>query len=157
MAIEPADISTEEYNRRVASWTTATGMKIRAALKSLTHAGKGDLVKSLRGKNDTRFVEIDRIAFHFARHGVFLHKGVGRGYIMQGGTVVRGYKPGKVLTAMALNSNREVKPVVLKGSVNRKAVEWFNPIVQENIEKLADLVAEMRADQVVSATKIMIR
>jgi hypothetical protein len=157
MAVEPRDISTEEYNERVAYWTTDTGMKIRAAIKSLTSKGKGDLLKSLRGKNDKRFGEIDRISYHFERHGVFVHKGVGRGYIMRGGTVVRGFKPGSDLTAYALVKNRIAKPVVLTGSVNRKAVEWFNPVIQNNIEKLADIITEMRADQAVNATKILIR
>jgi hypothetical protein len=157
MAVDPENISTEEYNERVAYWTTTTGMKVRAALKSLTHEGKGDLLSSFKGKNDKRFGDIDRIAYHFDRHGVFLHKGVGRGYIMNGGTVVRGYKPGKILTAMAQNKNRVVQPVVLKGGINRKPIEWFNPIIIENIEKLADMVASMRADQVVNATKILIK
>jgi hypothetical protein len=157
MALEPIEISTEEYNKRIAAWTTSTGMKIRAAIKSLTSKGKGDLLRSLQGKNDRRFGDIDRIAYHFVRHGVFLHKGVGRGYIMSGGTVIRGYKPGKVMTAMALNKNREVKPVILSGAINRKPIEWFNPVVQSSVEKLADIIAEMRADQVVNATKIFIK
>lgn len=163
MAVEPTDISTEEYNKRVASWTTAIGMKIRAALKSFTHAGKGDLVKSLRGKNDKRFGKIDRIAFHFARHGVFLHKGVGRGYKMVGGTVVRASTPGSFITR---NTEGKITSKILKAGpvgifenskVLRKPADWFNPIVQDNIDKLAGVVSEMRADQVVNATKIFIK
>jgi hypothetical protein len=157
MAIDPNEISQEEYNQKITSWGQKLGVKIRASISSLAVKGKGDLLSSLRTKAYKWYGEVDRIAYGFDRHGVFWHKGVGRGHIMQGGMVVRGYKPGKVLKAAAVNAGRIAEPQILKsGTVNRKPVEWFNPVVAENIGQLADLVAELQADRAVNATKMLI-
>lgn len=159
MAVEPEDIDLEGYNRRIAKWGTELGGKIRASIRMLTSKGKGDLVQSLRMKTGKWYGEIDRLAYHFLRHGVFLHKGVGRGYEMVGGKVVRvsGSKNIQSWKQYAMNKNREMQPKVLRGyTMERKPAEWFNPVVQENIEQLADLVTEMNADKAVNATKILI-
>jgi hypothetical protein len=157
MAIEPEEISQEEYNRRVTAWGSALGNKIRASIRALTTKGKGDLVKSLRLKATKWYGEVDLLSYHFVRHGVFVHKGVGRGYMMRGGSVVRGYKPGRDLKIFK-NKNAFPRSKILKSNTfNRQPLEWFNPVVQENIEGLADLIAELDADKVVNATKILIK
>ncbi|HNX38699.1 MAG TPA: hypothetical protein PL124_11640 [Candidatus Cloacimonadota bacterium] len=158
--IDPVNISLEDYNKRISAWGTQTGVKIRSAIRSLTSKGKGDLLRSLRAKSYKFYGEVDRIAFHFVRHGVFLHKGVGRGYAMIGGKVMR--VSGSANTAYwkqyARSKNRSFEPKVLRGTtMKREPVEWFNPVVSDNIDKLADMVSEMRADQTVNATKILIR
>jgi hypothetical protein len=160
MAVEPKNITSEEYNDRIAGWSSATGVKIRASIKSLTSKGKGDLLRWLRAKNYKYYGEIDRIGYSFPRHGVFLHKGVGRGYAMVGGKVVRvsGSLQNSFWKEYAKLKNRNFSPKVLRDTeIMRKAVEWFNPVIRDNIDKLADMVAEMRADQSVNATKILIR
>lgn len=157
--IEPANITQEDYNKRITGWGTQTGVEIRNAIRTLTSKGKGDLLRSLRAKSYKWYGEVDRIAFHFVRHGVFVHKGVGRGYAMIGGKVLR--VNGSASTAYwkeyARRKNRSFEPKLLRGDMKRKPVEWFNPVVSGRMEKLADLVAEMRADQAVNATKILIR
>lgn len=158
MAIEPNDISSDEFNSRVAGWGGDVAGKIRMSIRSLTTKGKGDLVKSLRMDTRKDFGEIDRIGYKFNRYGVFVHKGVGRGYIMKGGVVVKGYRPGKVLKSMANNSNKALPDkIALSGTINRKPKPWLNPVIDDNIEKLANMVAEMRADQVVKVTRIKIQ
>jgi hypothetical protein len=156
MAVEPQAIGIEEYNKRVTAWGSTLGVKIRTSIRMLTTKGKGDLLRSLRLKTAKWYGEVDKLAYHFERHGVFAHKGVGRGHHMEGGVVVRGQAPGKILSAA--NVNQRLRQVVLRSaSVNREAVEWFNPVVTDNIEKLADLVAEMDADRAVNETKILIK
>lgn len=158
MAVEPQEIGIDEYNKRVADWGSALGKKIRDSIRALTTKGKGDLLKSLRLKTAKWYGEVDKLSYHFARHGVFAHKGVGRGYYMDGGKVIRGNKPGKVLTAKTLDINYRLHQAVLRSAkINRKPTEWFNPVVSENIEGLADLIAEMDADRMVNATNIMIK
>jgi hypothetical protein len=158
MAIEPQGIGIEEYNTRVTKWGSALGNKISTYIRALTTKGKGDLVKSLRLKAKKWYGEVDLLAYHFDRHGVFAHKGVGRGYYMEGGTVLRGVKPGKVLTAKSLDINYKLNQVILRSAKGkRKPTEWFNPIVAENIDGLADLIAEMDADKMVNATNMMIK
>ncbi len=160
MTTEPREITTEEYNEKISSWSAATGTKLRASIQRLTSKGKGDLLRSLRAKNYKYYGEIDRVAYNFQRHGIFLHKGVGRGYAMVGGKVVRisGSLQNTFWKEYAKLKNKSLSPKVLSDTPSmRKAVEWFNPVINDNIDKLADLVAEMRADQSVSATKILIK
>jgi hypothetical protein len=168
MVIEPQEINIDEYNAKVTAWGSAIGIKIRASIRMLTSKGKGDLVRSLRLKTAKWYGEVDKLSYHFDRHGVFVHKGLGRGYAMVSGKVLRvsgspkdtrlwggiEYKKiGKVIRV-----SRDYKPKVLTSrSINRKPVEWFNPVVDENIEGLADMIAEMDADRIVNATKIKIK
>ncbi len=80
----------------------------------------------------------DGASFRFERHGVFVHKGVGRGYQMQGGMVVR----------------------VAKNPPNprqRVPVDWFNNIVKNNVPELADRVAAINADAAINAIRMRIR
>lgn len=156
MAVEPQEISQEEYNKRVTEWGSTVGVKLRASIRMLMSDGKGKLLKSLRLKTAKWYGEVDKLAYHFERHGVFAHKGVGRGYHMEGSRVVRGR--GKLLNDKKADVNQRLKQFVLRSAdVKRHADEWFNPIVQQNIDKLADMVAEMNADRVVNATKILIK
>jgi hypothetical protein len=158
MALEPQEIGIDDYNKRVTDWGKDLGNKIRSSIRSLTSKGKGDLVKSLRLNAKKWYGEVDLLAYHFVRHGVFAEKGVGRGYYMSGGVVVRGNKPGKVLTAETMNVNYRLRQVILRSaSINRKPTEWFNPVVATNIESLADLISDMDADRTVNATKMLIR
>jgi hypothetical protein len=158
MAVEPEEIGVEEYNRRISNWGGTVTKKLKDSARMVAGKGEGELAKSIRSKTGKLDVEIDKIAFHFVRHGVFAEKGVGRGYIMSGGTVVRGFAPGKVLKMIGKNKNRRVgEKVIRDGSINRKPAHWFNPVVEENVPQLADIVAEMDADKVVNTTKILIR
>lgn len=84
-----------------------------------------------------KFSISEGVSFRFERHGVFLHKGVGRGYQMQGGMVVR----------VAKNPP--------KGEV-RRPVEWFNPIINARTPQLANDIARVNADAAVNATRMRI-
>lgn len=64
---------------------------------------------------------IRRIGFAFPRHMVFVHKGVGR-----------------------------ETPIAKVGSTNRHAKEWFVPVMDKNIEDLANTIAEKDADMVIN-------
>jgi hypothetical protein len=84
--------------------------------------------------------EVDRIfkiAFKFERHGVFVHKGVGRGYVAAGQGFV----------------NRIAKGPQVR---QRIAVEWFNPILDQNLPELADRLAAINADSSVNSTAMKI-
>jgi hypothetical protein len=159
MADEPVEIGQEEYNQKVTDWGSKLAVKIRDSIRSLTSKGKGDLLKSLRLKTGKWYGEVDKLSYHFVRHGVFVHKGVGRGYAMVGGNVVRvsGSLQTKFWKEYAKKKNREYNPRLVGGDMKRKPEQWFNPIVAQNIQELADMVGEMHADRVVNATKILIK
>lgn len=81
---------------------------------------------------------ITKIAFKFERHGVFVHKGVGRGYRADG----KGF-----VTRIAKNppAGRE-----------RVAVEWFNPVLDRYLPELVEKIARINADAVVNSTAMKI-
>lgn len=63
---------------------------------------------------------INRVSFRFPKHLVFVHKGVGKGV-----------------------------PAGFSGSTTRKPKPWFNPVVEYDIDRLADIVAENQGDMIV--------
>ena len=163
MEPEPNETNIEDYNNRITDWGTKTGQNIRNSIRMLTSKGKGDLLKSLRLKTAKWYGEIDKISYHFERHGIFVHKGVGRGYRMIGGSVVRVSIPGSVTINKGKSNERKILkagPIgIFAGSkINRTAKEWYNPIIIKDVDTLADMIAEMNADRVVNiSNKIKIQ
>jgi hypothetical protein len=84
-----------------------------------------------------KFSISEGVSFRFERHGVFLHKGVGRGYQMQGGMVVR----------VAKNPP--------KGPA-RQPVDWFNHIINARTPQLANDIARVNADAALNAARMRI-
>jgi len=79
---------------------------------------------------------ISNVSYSFSLHGVYVQKGVGRGYAMEHGMVIR--------TAAGK-------------SMNRRPNEWFNPVIEETLPALADKLAEINADAFLSLTRILIK
>lgn len=92
------------------------------------------LAASIRSKTGIHDGEIDIITYQFERHGVFVHKGVGRGYPIKGGATIKN-PSGKT----------------------RVAVEWFNPVLDHEVQKLANLIARINADAVLNSARAIIK
>ncbi len=135
----------EAVNNLIKQWIP----KVRTALKTSARwfsDGKSDpfvtrgnrlerkLAESINSKTGLTYGVIDRVGFSFERHGVFVHKGVGRKYPITGPEKVK-HPSGKV----------------------RTAVEWFNPELEKYIPELADRIAEINADLAVNATRLRIK
>lgn len=130
------------YNNDVRSWGQKTRRKLVSSIKQLTQKGKGDLVKHLRMKTKKDYGLVDRVTYQFPRHGVFFHKGTGKGYKITGG-VLRRVPSGKNKT-------------LTSSSIKRVPAEWFNPVINDNVDSLADMVAKHMADAAVNATRLKI-
>lgn len=117
-----------QFGKSVPFITRGTGSKQRQ---------EGKLVNSIKPSTKQSYGEIDTISFSFERHGIFVHKGVGRGWEMTGKLVRRTAK-GK-----------------MEGG-GRNVVEWFNPVIDRHAPDLADQIAVVNADAVVNATKLKI-
>lgn len=136
------------YNKAILNWGHATRSKLMYSISKLSMKGKGDLMRSLIVKTRWDYGEIDRIEFSFVRHGVFFHKGVGRGYFMQGGKVVRGYRS-KVVRGLGSHGEEAGGFVVVSGAHRRRPKEWFNPILDGNLPTLIQAIIEIRGDLVI--------
>jgi hypothetical protein len=136
-----------EQNQAVLKWTSMVVRYIRNSSLQFTLGKTGSvsrpgrielkLSSSIKSKTKMDYGVVDRVTISFERHAVFLHKGVGRGYKIMGGMVVR--------TSKSITTKRRVP------------VDWFNPILAQTLPELADKIAEANADAVLNATHIMIR
>lgn len=111
-----------ENNREllVQSWGRETLVKLKANISAtgITYSNPSSL-KRVGVKFRRKRGEIDRISFNMPRHGIFVHLGVGRG-----------------------------TPKSKIGQTKRQAKEWFNPVIEKEIDKLADGLAENTAETI---------
>lgn len=140
-------ISQEEIrqtNEAIKQWIP----KVRSALKSSAkwfsdgkhesfvirgNQREGKLAESITSNTGFDFGLISRVGFAFERHGVFVHKGVGRKYPISGPQEIK---------------NPSGRP--------RVAVDWFNPELEKYVPELADRLAEINANFAVNATRMKI-
>ncbi len=160
-----------EYNTMIRKWSAMVRRKILGNTLKLRKGKSGTITRgSLTGKPHLEYKlkdnllynpryfygQIDSVSYSFERHGVFVHKGVGRGYIVVGNTVVRGRRPGNALKKLAKANGREAQSVILSGPVRRQPVDWFNIIIDKNVPELADKIAELNANAAVNAIHLRI-
>ena len=139
----------EQQNEVVNQWVPKVRTQLRSSARwfsdgkpeSMVLRGKGGLrrvekklAKSIESKTRINFGAIDTITFNFERHGVFVHKGVGRGFPIRGKGIIKN-PSGK----------------------RRIAVEWFNPVLDKNMPKLADSIAEVNADVALNSARAQIK
>ena len=98
---------------------------------------EGKLAQSIESKIRKEYGAIDKLSYSFERHGVFVHKGVGRGYVASGSFVTR------------IAKGEQKSP--------RVAVEWFNPVLDRNLPELANRLTELNADIAINSTLMHIR
>lgn len=118
-------------NARVDGWSHETANAMLAAMAKYGIYDTGRLYRFLRYKLNYDSGDVDRISFRIQRYGIFVEKGVGRGH-----------KITDVKAAGASIANR------------RKPKPWFSEAIDPRLEKLADMVASAKANQVVNALPI---
>jgi hypothetical protein len=69
----------ESMDREIDAWRKMTVQKLQRRLAGLGLKERATLIKSVKGSLRRRNLEIEKVAFSFARHGIFLEYGVGRG------------------------------------------------------------------------------
>jgi len=139
---------SKEQNAVVRKWISMVQKRLKLNTAMLTH-GKNQsrfhhgrlerkLSDSLKSQTKQKYGVIDQASIIFERHGVFVHKGVGRGYKMVGGTVVRTAKSVISLTT-------------------REPREWFNPAIDQLMPELVEKLEQINADAVINATRLVIK
>ena len=130
--------NTEEmdaFNEKIKAW----GLKVKATMPASisAHGIRGKkLSGSIKNTYYYDYGEIYRLGFSFAREGIFVHKGVGRGYVMSGGTVVK---------------------ISKSQGFNRKPKPWFNPVIESFIPDLDEIIQEYSETAILNSTRIFIR
>ena len=147
----------------VVQWSSMVISYMRGAAAVLQHGKEGTIDRktplhterrledSLRSSTRVNYGVISSVSIQFERHGVFVHKGVGRGYHIQGGVVIRTAKsdaPGEGDHSFPRNKKDRM--------VERHPYEWFNPVIDETLPELANKLAEINADAAVNATRMTI-
>ncbi len=112
-------INVNTANARITDWAKGTEGDLKEEIKSLGIRHRANskspmaAVKALKTTYRKGDGIINRISFRIPRHMIFVHKGVGRD-----------------------------TPIEKVGQTNRKAKPWFNPVIDKNIDELADIAAE---------------
>lgn len=161
----------EGYNGMIRSWSAMVRRKIIHRTLILTHGKSSSVTRGIASGHPRTehklqskilykpryfYGEIDSISYSFERHGVFVHKGVGRGYIMQGNTVIRGIKATPAAKKAAILAGLPVSNTILSGPIRRKPVNWFNIIIDQNVPELADKIAQANLNAAVNALRLRI-
>ena len=138
-----------KFNAGIRKWGNTTNAILRNVVKSrLTkgkivsphiyasgiHKGKEErkLGESLKAsfKNEEGGAKIEVIRFGLERHGVFVQKGVGRGYPISG-------------------KNTQNPALPNKSVGGRRPKDWYNSTIDKNTRKLSDTLVRHSSDAIV--------
>ena len=130
-----------KFNREVRAWGNMVNAGLKASISR--HISKDEHLSASLKQNYRHFdktvkagEEITSIGFSFAEEGIYVHLGVGRGYVMEGGTRM-------VIKKTNRDDLREPK-------------DWFNPVIRQHIDSLGEIVKNYCGDLIVNASRIYI-
>lgn len=130
-----------DFNADVKAWGKKVDSALRLSISDWIDTDKR-LTRSLKqnyrhyGQPSMEGQEITSIGFSFKAEGVYVHLGVGKGYNMENGT--------RILTKTTNDKwNRQPKP-------------WFNPIIEQHIPELVEIVKKYCGTLLVNTTRIYI-
>lgn len=126
----------DRFNAEVIGWGNSVLAELRLSIPEMGIDGN-ELSKSLKLNPHKNRDTINRIGFRFKPEGVYVHKGVGRGYQMQGNSVVR--------TAKGKPNPQERIPK-----------PWFNPVIAAFIPDLEKIVGNYYSTAVINSVRIYI-
>lgn len=143
-----------EFNKAVESWQDNVAAKLRTSVSSKSSR----IAQELEPKAYTdKYGIINRLGFSFPRHGIYLHKGAGRG---QGGHTGSQWSFLKTVNGMQIPTGiiRHTNPDSLgrQGEGNRQAFKWFDPIIEQNLQELADITLRYFDNMIIDASRIYI-
>lgn len=148
----PPLMTVGKFNDAVKAWT---GTSRRQMVQNIRSGGKakGILSRSV-GQRVLFSYGIANIArFRFAKHGVFLHYGVGRSHVRKGGSVKRDttipaefkYRK-KTYKYTPERIKRRISRQKYYHPRDRKSLDWFDIVIRNNINQLASVTQEFYGD-----------
>lgn len=144
-----------EFNQAVQKWQNSVAAQLRAGIASRSMR----IARDLRPKAYTdKYGLINRLGFTLPRHGIYIHKGAGRG---QGGTIGSNWTKLKRINGVEVSTGiiRHTNPESLnasQGEGNRRAYEWFDPVIRNRLPELDEIVIRYFDTMIIDATRIYI-
>lgn len=142
------------FNKEVEQWQDSVSKQLRASIGSRSLR----IARELQPKAYTdNYGLINRLGFSFPRHGVYIHKGAGRG---QGGFMGSKWSYLKRVNGVEINTSiiRHTNPESLgkQNEGKRLAYHWFDPVIKNRLPELADICIRYFDTMIIDATKIYI-
>lgn len=126
------------YNQQLIQWKSTTTNMLKGQIAGMSSKGKGELLSQLKGYvNFNQAGDAWQAIWKFPRHGIFWFKGVGKGYTIVDGRVVRAVRRGNAL-------------YFIDKAFVRQPHDWMNAVFQQQVPKLADIMGEYWADRLVA-------
>ncbi len=122
-----------ELNNISQGWSETTKLHFLERLRSQGAFKSGKLARSLINRLKLDSGVVSKITFNFLRYGVFVDKGVGKGWPIE--------RVGDVIAALNIGG----------GGNSREAKPWINVTLSRDIVELADRIAASAADMSVKA------
>lgn len=157
--IERYNIATDAdqltaFNKAVQKWMNSVAAQLRAGIASRSMR----IARELQPRAYTdKYGLINRVGFSFPRHGIYIHKGAGRG---QGGTIGSSWTKIKRINGVEISTGivRHTDPASLnrQNDGSRQAYEWFDPVIRNRISELDEIVSNYFDTMIIDATRIYI-
>lgn len=157
--IERYNIATDAdqltaFNKAVQKWMNSVAAQLRAGIASRSMR----IARELQPRAYTdKYGLINRVGFSFPRHGIYIHKGAGRG---QGGTIGSSWTKIKRINGVEISTGivRHTDPASLnkQNDGSRQAYEWFDPVIRNRISELDEIVSNYFDTMIINATRIFI-
>lgn len=154
-------MTREDFEVALGQWSQEARSEMVSILQAKTHSS-GALARSLKVKvSENSKISRHSIGFTFKKYGVHLFRGVGRGWVMSGGTVQRGshVKKDSVRYNQLLKKGykkKDIRNYIISSTTQgkgRKPLDWFDSVLYRRAEKLGDIAAGYYGD--VSMDNIM--
>lgn len=142
------------FNKAVERWATSVSNQLRATISTKSMRIARELHPNLY---TDQYGIVNRIGFSFPRHGIYIHKGAGRG---QGGWIGSKWEKIRIINGVEVSTGivRHTNPssLGLQNRGSRKAFPWFDPVIKKRLDELEKIVLEYFDTMILDATRIFI-
>lgn len=148
----------DAFNKQLEEWQDETITALRANIRALGIKGDELYNSLIPTRRTNKYGEINRLGFSFARHGIFIYKGARRGYGGRQGSrwsYRKKTKNGIINTSIMRETARESLGRLSQSRMPER--DWFNPVIEARLQKLADICVNYSDTMIIDATKIFIR
>lgn len=140
-------VNESEFNQKARGWGLMIKSRMRQNIANGANSkqSSGKLRDSVQASVGKQHGVVNKLGFKFEKYGIFRAYGVGRGYIHTSAGVIRGHR-----TKDYYKGNKKSKSQFVAygtGGIKRSPLDWFDTEIVDNIDNLADIVAEFYGDK----------